>query len=1032
MAVSHNYPGGSVWRKWDLHVHAPGTKKNDQYRVAEGDLLDAYCGRLEAADVAVFGITDYFSADSYFAVTKRLKEKSPDSAKVFFPNIELCTNDVVNAASEEVNLHVIFNPFDAAFEKNIRRFLQYLDTNKTQGPAKRVKASDLKSEADFQEATTTREFIKQAFDETFGTKADLTEHVLVFAVANNDGIRPKRGVKRKAVITDEVDKFCHGFFGNSNNTEYFLKPNRLEGGSKTDPKPVISGCDAHSFGDLDAWLGKVVLKAGVRQKESTWIKADLTFEGLKQIIFEPADRVFIGEEPEVEVRVRENPRRYISSIRIGQAGGYDGRHGGWFKDEEIGLNKELVAIIGNKGNGKSALTDIIGLLGNSHNQKYEREGRTEELFSFLNKEKFLRGGCASNFVSELRWHAGASDAATLDRQTDTNIPENVEYLPQKYLEKICANIEDDEFRHKLNQVIFEYVGNDKRYGMTTLDDLITYLSNQTSADIAVAKGILHEANLKVVSIEKKLVPDYKKELEQKLKLKEADIEAHVAARPPEVPKPPEGGDEAIRSAAEIKTIDESLQTLDQQIRDSQAESTTLTLVAENLRQARQTIERHVSALTGLKTKYEKLLATEGIAFGDLVEVKVSYTKLDEAIKTKEARLRELTELSTDAAHIETLGLSPDKAKEAREKSLPCQKAALENQRKEITDKLDKPNREYQAYLIAEAQWQARKKALEGNAEGPALDTMNWFKQEVEAVTSKFPEQLRLARQERITASKEVLSKKKSLIGFYDSVKRSIDDEIKMYGADLGDYNISIEASLKFDQQFYDNFFRQINQQVKGSFHGTDDGRAVLRKIIDAVPRWEIEDDVCNALEAVDEHLHNDHRDGQGNDVVRDIFKQMRGQKNPVELYDYLFEFDYLDTKYDLKIDGKDLRELSPGERGGLLLIFYLMLDRREIPLVIDQPEDNLDNKSVYEILVAFLKKAKRRRQIIMVTHNPNLAVVADAEQIIHVSIDKKNKLNDFDFQSGAIENPVINKAVVDILEGTLPAFDNRRLKYRKQ
>jgi predicted ATPase len=109
-----------------------------------------------------------------------------------------------------------------------------------------------------------------------------------------------------------------------------------------------------------------------------------------------------------------------------------------------------------------------------------------------------------------------------------------------------------------------------------------------------------------------------------------------------------------------------------------------------------------------------------------------------------------------------------------------------------------------------------------------------------------------------------------------------------------------------------------------------------------------------------------------------------------------------------------------------------MLDRRDIPLVIDQPEDNLDNKSVYEILVTFLKKAKTRRQIIMVTHNPNLAVVADAEQIIHVSIDKKNKQNDFRFQSGAIENPALNKAVVDILEGTLPAFDNRRLKYRKQ
>jgi predicted ATPase len=100
--------------------------------------------------------------------------------------------------------------------------------------------------------------------------------------------------------------------------------------------------------------------------------------------------------------------------------------------------------------------------------------------------------------------------------------------------------------------------------------------------------------------------------------------------------------------------------------------------------------------------------------------------------------------------------------------------------------------------------------------------------------------------------------------------------------------------------------------------------------------------------------------------------------------------------------------------------------------VIDQPEDNLDNKSVYEMLVTFLKEAKKRRQIIIVTHNPNLAVVADAEQIIHVSIDKKKNKNDFSYKSGSIEDPEINRAVVDILEGTLPAFHNRRLKYRKQ
>ncbi len=204
---------------------------------------------------------------------------------------------------------------------------------------------------------------------------------------------------------------------------------------------------------------------------------------------------------------------------------------------------------------------------------------------------------------------------------------------------------------------------------------------------------------------------------------------------------------------------------------------------------------------------------------------------------------------------------------------------------------------------------------------------------------------------------------------------------------------------------------------------------MLRSFTDSVMDWENEAQVFAALDAIAEALHADKREEAAS--RRDVFKQMKGQKTVQDLYDYLFGFDYLDTKYDLKVDGKDLSELSPGERGGLLLIFYLMLDRQEIPLVIDQPEDNLDNKSVYEILVTFIKQAKKRRQIILVTHNPNLAVVADAEQIIHVSIDKKEGRHDFDFFSGAIEDPRINEAVVDILEGTLPAFDNRRLKYRR-
>ena len=100
------------------------------------------------------------------------------------------------------------------------------------------------------------------------------------------------------------------------------------------------------------------------------------------------------------------------------------------------------------------------------------------------------------------------------------------------------------------------------------------------------------------------------------------------------------------------------------------------------------------------------------------------------------------------------------------------------------------------------------------------------------------------------------------------------------------------------------------------------------------------------------------------------------------------------------------------------------------PLILDQPEDNLDNGSVAKILVKFIKRAKSKRQIIMVTHNPNLAVVADAEQVIYVNIDKEHE-NLFSYESGSIENIKINKRIVDVLEGAMPAFNKRKVKYHE-
>jgi len=81
------------------------------------------------------------------------------------------------------------------------------------------------------------------------------------------------------------------------------------------------------------------------------------------------------------------------------------------------------------------------------------------------------------------------------------------------------------------------------------------------------------------------------------------------------------------------------------------------------------------------------------------------------------------------------------------------------------------------------------------------------------------------------------------------------------------------------------------------------------------------------------------------------------------------------------------------------------------------------------LLVPVLTEAKKKRQIIMVTHNPNLAVVCDAEQVIYSSFDRKGN-STISYTAGAIESSPINLHVVNVLEGTKPAFDNRRVKYQ--
>ena len=125
----------------------------------------------------------------------------------------------------------------------------------------------------------------------------------------------------------------------------------------------------------------------------------------------------------------------------------------------------------------------------------------------------------------------------------------------------------------------------------------------------------------------------------------------------------------------------------------------------------------------------------------------------------------------------------------------------------------------------------------------------------------------------------------------------------------------------------------------------------------------------------------------------------------------------------------NINEGSPGQKSAAILAF--ILNQGSEPIIIDQPEDDLDNSLIISLVVDTVRKLKNRRQIIIVTHNPNIPVLGDAEGIIILDRDKDSKvIFKNNKKTGCIEEKLIKKGICEIMEGGLTAFKRRERKYR--
>ncbi|MCW3074624.1 MAG: transporter [Flaviaesturariibacter sp.] len=981
---------GSLWRIWDLHVHTPASFGGDY-----NDFIEK-AGQCKAA---VIGINDYCSIAGYEEIINR----GSIPGKTLFPVVEFRMHNLLhtkkNPKGVRINFHVIFDNDPSVFSK-IKTWIASVDCFDDKGKNSQLGALDSL-------------LIKQTsfdFDGVIESlkKFDLYDtHSLIWLPYDEYG-----GI-------DEINPVSNGFFklamidkahiiGTS--TEKQIEFFKFQDSKFTidqynawfdKPKPCIKGSDAHKndypFGCLQDAQSQPIEKY-------CWINSDPTFEGLKQIINEP-DRVYIGEEPPLLKRVKSNKTKFIHSLSIKLTPGHS-LDDIWFKDFSIKFNSGLVAIIGNKGGGKSAITDIIGLCGNTH--------QDPTTFSFLTNLKFRKPkpiNLSEKFEACLTWEDGTETKRCLNTNPDKSFPERIKYIPQHFLERLCSNVESDLFEKELKQIIYSHTPGDKRLGKASLDELINYKSSLINNDISQIHNELSAINIKIVELEIKSTENHRKAIENQINLRQGELFAHESSKP--IPPAIEEGETDDQKARfdELKAIRDQIQAIEKEIAILESEKRDLSIQKEELNRAiifYQSIGLQLDKYFSPNDEFLTILLKNNIDVSNILQYKIDTSPIESIIERLNIR---------EIAINSFLNTS--------EGSLTSKLFILNERLKKEQEELDKPAKEKQKYLDELKEWERRKQEIEGSTDTEG--TLNFLNNYI----SYLKESLSFELEEKYVVRKKLAiqlhDKKTDLLAVRKELFQPVMQYIDNFKELKQRYDVKIDVGLEI-RGFSEGFFSFIGQNKIGTYNGKEEG---YKKLFDLLEKSQFEssENFIQFTEEILSSLRHDKRTPENKPTS--IENQLRQGAELARLYDFLFGAGYLQPIYNLKLGNKTLEQLSPGERGALLLIFYLILDNDDIPLIIDQPEENLDNESVYYILVHFIKKAKETRQIIIVTHNPNLAVVCDADQIIHMHIDKENK-NKIQVVSGAIENAEINRSIINILEGTLPAFNNRDSKYLKK
>ncbi len=983
---------GSEWRRWEPHIHAPGTAMNNQFRGPNA--WDEYLTALENATplIEAIAVTDYYVTDTYEQVMSYKAAGRLPRTQLIFPNVELRL-DVATAKGGFVNLHLFVSPEDPHHLEELRRLLSRLQFNVMQDrfDCTRADLIRLGKKADptiiddgaavaygANQFKVNFQKLREVFSESGWAKNNILIAVAGGATDGTSGVREAAD----QTIRREIETFAHVIFaGSDQQREFWLGQRALDpdavraryGGLK----PCLHGSDAHKLED-------VALPFGNR---FSWIKGALKFDALRQACIDPEGRAYVGEQPPRSAILSQ----VISHVRIDDAL--------WAVTPDLPLNPGLIAIIGARGSGKTALADVIAAGCDAIPPAgWNADENTSP--SFLARARRLIGDATTT----LTWGSDATAKRALDgsdANDNLSFP-RARYLSQQFVEELCsAKGVSDGLVNEIERVIFESHSQDDREWALDFAEL----RDQQTARFQQAREREAQA---IGDISDRIATEFEKEglvatLTTQVAQKKKIVTDYTADRAKLVVK---GTEAQVARHTQLSSVAQQLRNKIQAYSNQRRTFVALQDEVRSMRATgapemlRQTRARH--GVSGMSDQqWDEFML---IYKGDVNKSLVGYIAWADGEVCKLTGVKPPAgdpnvPLVAENADLTALALAPIAAEMTRLEALFSADKLVRDQYAALTGRIAQENSALQTLetRLTEAQGAAaRRKELQAERDDAYGRVFEGITSEQNALAGLYAPLMT-----RLASSSGTLKK----LGF--SVRRIAD--VEAWGA-------VAEEEL-------------LDRRKTGPFYGR--GALTAVAIQSLKPAWET-GSAAQVQAAMTTFMRQYLRDLLSHAPYIPT-QQTEFRAWSKRFAHWLFSTDHITVRYEIGYDGVDIRKLSPGTRGIVLLLLYLALDDSDDrPLIIDQPEENLDPKSVFDELVALFVAAKAKRQVIMVTHNANLVINTDADQIIVASAGPhpSGGLPPITYVSGGLESADIRKSVCDILEGGEAAFRERARRLR--